>query len=313
MAEQSAGSLLMVRPSAFRGNEQTAVNNFFQAADSKLSQAAQHRAATDEFDNLVALLRNHGIEVLVVQDNETNDTPDSIFPNNRISTHADGSICIYPMFAANRRRERRLDVIAQLKSNGFVHKITRDFSHHELQNKFLEGTGSLVLDRANSIAYASISERTHPDVLIDFCGLMNYKLMSFHAYHTIEGKRQPIYHTNVMMCVGTSLAVICAECIDDHAERFEVLNLLQRSGKEIVKLSEKQIEKFAGNMLEVHNAKNEKIIVMSSRAFASLEAFQLQRIAKHCAIIHSPLDTIETCGGGSARCMMAEIFLPRKS
>ncbi|MDZ4823322.1 MAG: arginine deiminase-related protein [Flavobacteriales bacterium] len=313
MIFQTTDTVLLIRPVQFRANEETAVNNYFQAASVNASSQNINNRAQQEFDELVLLLRSHHINVLVMDDKKELDTPDSIFPNNWLSTHEDGTFCIYPMFAKNRRRERRDDVVAQLAISGFVHTSTHDFSHLESQKRFLEGTGSMVLDRVNRIAYSAISERTHLAALVEFSKKMNYQVVSFCANQTVDDARLPIYHTNVMMCIGSTLVLVCLDSLDNKQER-EALHLsLKKSNREIILLSETQVMQFAGNMLELRNTEGKKYFVMSTLAFQSLEFKQVHAIEKHGSILHSSLETIETCGGGSARCMIAEIFLPKRA
>lgn len=269
------------------------------------------KRAEVEFDGFVEILRSKGINIIVAEDIATSNTPDSIFPNNWVSFHDDGSVILYPMFAENRRRERRMDIIDQLNKD-FKIVLVDHFTKWEQEGKFLEGTGSMVLDHVNRLAYAAISDRTHEDVLHDFCDKRNYKAVAFHAYQTVGQERLPIYHTNVMMCVGEAFAVICLAAIDDQSERNLVVKSLEESNKEIIEIDENQNNHFAGNILQVVNSNGQRYIVMSDSAFESLQSGQLERFEDHGDIIHSNLNTIEKLGGGSARCMMAEVFLPRK-
>ena len=260
----------------------------------------------------VEKLRSNGIDVIVINDTLEPSTPDSIFPNNWISFHDDGVVGLYPMYAENRRLERRPEIIDQFSENGY--KITNiiDLSGAEETSKFLEGTGSLILDRGSRIAYAAISERTHPDVIKDFESAFGFEVVSFTANQTVDGKRLPIYHTNVMMALGHEFAVICLDTIDDQAERKMVVDSLENSGKEVIEISESQKAHFAGNMLQVENKSGDRFMVMSAAAYISLEEGQKNKILKYNKdIISSSLDTIEALGGGSARCMMAEVFLPK--
>lgn len=308
---QSTSSVLMIRPAHFRSNEQTAVNNFFQA-DSEVKVIDLNAKAQAEFDALVAKLTHAGIEVVVVNDTTDTDTPDAVFPNNWISFHENGDIVLYPMFAENRRLERREDIIEILEDQGFVVEEIMDYSAAEEDGYFLEGTGSMVLDRVNKKCYAALSDRTDEELTIEFCEDYEYNPVIFEAFQTVDGNRVPIYHTNVMMSVGTDFAVICHEAIDDKKERKMVLENLKDDGKEVILITEKQMHHFAGNMLEVANAKGEKFVVMSSQAYESLTKNQIQSLEKYAQIIHSDLTTIETNGGGSARCMIAEVFLPKE-
>ncbi|MBR08705.1 MAG: amidinotransferase [Rickettsiales bacterium] len=301
----------MIRPVSFYMNEQTAVNNYYQKKLEGLSNEQVQDKALSEFDGFVAKLRTAGVNVEVFDDTPDPSTPDSIFPNNWVSFHESGKVWLYPMYAINRRLERREDLLESL-SEKFEIESVDGFLDWEMDNKFLEGTGSLILDRQNKIAYAAISERTNPDVLADFMEKTGYTVVSFIANQTVNGQRLPIYHTNVMMCLGESFAVICADCIDDQKERQRVIDSLEKTNKEIVYITEEQKGRFAGNMLQVQNATGDKFVVMSRAAFTSLTEEQKEQLSKHGQLLHSSLDTIEALGGGSARCMMAEVFLPKK-
>lgn len=310
--KQITNVILMVRPVRFRMNEQTAVNNFFQEGLDLKNQTINAKAQ-QEFDSFVQVLRNKGVQVVVVNDTFDQDTPDSIFPNNWNSFHEDGTVALYPMFAENRRRERREDILETLEQEGFEITSVMDYTAAEADGLFLEGTGSIVMDRENRIAYCSLSDRADEGLFIEFCEDFEYTPVIFTAYQSVEGKRKPIYHTNVMMCLGEQLAVICLDAIDDKKERKNVAEHLLRNGKEIVLITEEQLHHFAGNMLQVEGRGGQRLMVMSSSAFKSLTADQVKTIEKYGQIVHSSLETIETCGGGSARCMMAEIFLPGKA
>ena len=307
---QTTNSILMIRPINFRMNEQTAVNNYFQE-DLSLRDSLINLKAQKEFDDYVDKLRKFGVEVIVVSDNQENDTPDSVFPNNWVSFHNDGTMAIYPMFAENRRLERREDIILELEKEGFLIENIVDYTSAEDQNIFLEGTGSMILDRQNKIAYCAISPRADEELFIEFCEDFEYTPVIFTANQTVDNSREAIYHTNVMMCIAETFSVICLSCIDDKKERKNVISHLKKSGKEIIDITEKQMHQFAGNMLQVKGKNNELFLVMSQAAFNSLTTEQIKKIEKHCNIISSSLETIETCGGGSARCMMAEVFLPK--
>lgn len=307
---QTTNSILMIRPINFRMNEQTAVNNYFQE-DLSLRDSLINLKAQKEFDDYVDKLRNFGVEVIVVSDNQENDTPDSVFPNNWVSFHNDGTMAIYPMFAENRRLERREDIILELEKEGFLIENIVDYTSAEDQNIFLEGTGSMILDRQNKIAYCAISPRADEELFIEFCEDFEYTPVIFTANQTVDNSREAIYHTNVMMCIAETFSVICLSCIDDKKERKNVISHLKKSGKEIIDITEKQMHQFAGNMLQVKGKNNELFLVMSQAAYNSLTTEQIKKIEKHCNIISSSLETIETCGGGSARCMMAEVFLPK--
>ena len=300
----------MIRPIAFELNEQTALDNHYQHEVEGLSDSRAQSLALQEFDDFVDKLRNTGVNVIVVNDTPESKTPDSIFPNNWISMHGNGAVVLYPMYAPNRRKERRVDILDILKDNGFRVDQVIDLSPSEVDGRILEGTGSLVLDHENSIAYACLSHRTNPEELSRWAELTNYQVVCFHALQDVEGVLWPIYHTNVMMSVGQELAVICADSIKDETERKQVLDSLNKTGKEILLISEAQKSSFAGNMLQVVNNKGEHILVMSTQAFESLNEEQIATIEKTNSILHSSLETIETLGGGSARCMMAEVFLP---
>jgi hypothetical protein len=293
-------------------NEQTAVNNFFQE-DLDLKNQTINAMAQQEFDSFVQVLRNKGVQVLVVNDTFEQDTPDSIFPNNWNSFHEDGTVALYPMFAGNRRRERREDILETVEQEGFEITSVMDYTAAEADGLFLEGTGSIVMDRENRIAYCSLSDRADEGLFIEFCEDFEYTPVIFTSYQSVDGKRKPIYHTNVMMCLGEQLAVICLDAIDDKKERKNVGEHLLRSGKEIVLITEEQLHHYAGNMLQVEGRGGQRLMVMSTSAFKSLTSDQVKSIEKFGQIVHSSLETIEICGGGSARCMMAEIFLPRKA
>jgi len=308
--KQITNNILMIRPVSFRYNEQTSVNNYYQQVLDDLSSEKTQRKAFLEFNNFVKKLESVGVNVIVVEDTKVPDTPDSIFPNNWVSFHSDGTLALYPMCAKNRRGERREDIlIALVDEYGFKIEGVKDFTEFEEHDKYLEGTGSMVLDRENKICYAAISIRTDKMAVIQFCEEFSYRLVCFTANQDVNGKRMAIYHTNVMMCVADKFAVICLEAIDSKDEREHIIETLIETGKEIIEITQEQKHRFAGNMLQVMG--NKPYLVMSNSAFGSLTNQQKNTIEKHCSIIHSPLDTIEACGGGSARCMMAEIFLPK--
>lgn len=305
---QTTDTVLMVEPIAFGFNAQTAENNYFQVQDE--SQNTQTKAL-EEFQNFVAKLREAGVRVLVAKDTLDPHTPDSIFPNNWVSFGEDGEVVLYPMFAPNRRVERRQDILDFVKTEGFeISKVT-DWSRFENENRFLEGTGSMIFDHPNKLAYGSVSLRLDEKLFIDFCESISYTPVVFHSYQTAGNERLPIYHTNVMMCVADQYVVICLDCIDDAQERKNVVETIENSGKEIIEISEGQMQQFAGNMLQVRNTEGTPFLVMSAAAKNSLTEEQLQNIEKYNAIISSDLTTIETNGGGSARCMLAEVFLPK--
>ena len=307
---QVTNTILMIRPVNFRMNEQTAVNNYFQEELEK-SEVSVNTKAQEEFDDFVAVLRGKGVNVIVIDDTLEPDTPDSIFPNNWVSFHANGTVGLYPMFAENRRNERREAVLELLEAEGFKIETIVDYTSAESQSIYLEGTGSLLIDRENQIVYCALSERAHDELIIEFCEDFDCLPVIFTANQSVAGKRLPIYHTNVMMCLAETFSVICLDTIDDKKERKNVVHRLKESGKEIITISEQQMHHFAGNMLQVLGADAKRFVVMSTQAYESLNAEQIAAIEKHCAILHSSLTTIETCGGGSARCMMAEVFLPQ--
>jgi len=308
--QQTTNTILMIRPVNFRMNEQTAVNNYFQE-DLDLKNAQINTKAQEEFDTFVNKLRAVGINVVVENDEVHLDTPDSIFPNNWVSFHSNGDIAKYPMFAKNRRRERRDEIFIRLEEEGFKIENIVDYSSAELDDVFLEGTGSLLLDRVNRKAYCALSPRADEDLFIEFCEDFEYTPVIFTANQTVEGQRLAIYHTNVMMCLAENFAVICLDTIDDKKERKNVVKHLKQDGKEIISITEAQMHQFAGNMLQLRGDNNQRYLVMSEAAHKSLTPSQIKSIEKHCSILSSSLETIETCGGGSARCMMAEVFLPR--
>lgn len=308
---QITNTILMIRPVNFRMNEQTAVNNYFmEDLDEKNNQINQK--AQGEFDAFVDTLKSSGVNVIVVNDTEEPDTPDSIFPNNWISFHENGTVGVYPMFAENRRNERREDILEILEEQGYLISNIMDYTAAEEEGIFLEGTGSVILDRVNGKAYCALSERADEELFIEFCEDFDCMPVIFTANQSVDGKRLPIYHTNVMMALGEDFAIICLDSIDDKKERKSVMDNLRNDKKEIIDITEQQMHNFAGNMLEVLGRNGQRLLVMSSAAFNSLDDSQVTAIEKRCKIVHSPLDTIEACGGGSARCMMAEVFLPKK-
>jgi hypothetical protein len=302
---QTTSHLLMIRPVNFGFNAETAVNNAFQVAGH--DTGAQQKALR-EFDAFVELLQQNGVDVTVIEDTPEPHTPDAVFPNNWISFHEDGTVVLYPMFAVNRRAERKPGVLDKIARKFLVSK-TVDLSNNEKEAVFLEGTGSMVLDRQHKIAYACLSPRTDYFVLIEFCEKMGYTAEIFDA---IDQNGRPIYHTNVMMCVANKYVVICMDAIAAEHEKEQVSATITRTGKEIIPISYSQMNHFAGNMLQVNNGRGEMLLVMSSQAFDALTKEQAEKLNIYNKIIHSPLTTIETNGGGSARCMMAEVYLPVK-
>lgn len=309
---QTTQTILMIRPIGFRMNEQTAVNNFFQE-DLEIKNAEINLKAQQEFDQYASVLRSKGVRVIVISDTDEFDTPDSVFPNNWISFHQNATVALYPMFAENRRLERRDDILDTLEEKGFIIDHVVDYTEAEKEGVFLEGTGSMILDRKNSKAYCALSPRADEELFIEFCEDFEYTPVVFRAYQTVNEDREEIYHTNVMMCIAETFAVVCTDTIDDAKERKNLVNHLKKDGKEVIAISEAQMHQFAGNMLQVKGMGDQLFLVMSSAAYHSLNAGQIKKIEKHCEIIHSSLETIETCGGGSARCMMAEIFLPQET
>ncbi len=291
----------MIRPVRFSYNEQTAESNSFQNIETKNHDVQQK--ALDEFDHMVDMLDENGITVFVVEDTIEPHKPDSIFPNNWVSFHENALVTLYPMQAKNRRLERRSDIIESLSQKFQIHDII-DLTAYEKENKFLEGTGSMVFDRDNKICYACISNRTNKELLEEFCKKFSYKLISFNAFDH-AGIR--IYHTNVVMCVGEKFMVICMDCIPDETKKMAIRNSTKKA---VIEISLQQLHHFAGNLLEVKNKNGEHILVMSEQAFSSLLPEQIAQLNKFARILPVPLYTIESNGGGSARCMMAEIFLP---
>ena len=306
---QTTDTVLMIEPIAFGYNAETAENNYFQVEQKGEDIQAK---ALAEFNAFVEKLRAKGIHVITIKDTLDPHTPDSIFPNNWVSFHKDGKVVLYPMFATNRRVERRVDIIESIQNQGFEVAEIDDWSSSENQSLFLEGTGSMIFDHDNKIAYGSVSLRLDEKLFREFCSKYGFTPVVFHSYQTVGEERLPIYHTNVMMCVADKFVVICLDCIDDETERKSVVETIKNSGKEIIEISEAQMQQFAGNMLQVQNKDGEKFLVMSQTAYQSLNQEQVSNIEKYCEIIYSDLNTIEVNGGGSARCMLAEVFLPKK-
>jgi hypothetical protein len=304
MIQQSANAVVMIRPFRFYPNPETASDNAFQRDVASTDADTISKAAQKEFDQAVAQLRNVGVTVHVFDDTASPEKPDAVFPNNWFSTHHDGRVALYPMYSAARRTERRRDVLDHLRKHYRVMDVV-DYSASEQQEKYLEGTGSLVLDHVNKIAYASLSQRTHSMVLKQFCHDFGYEAVTFQS-ESEEGR--PIYHTNVMMCVGSEFGLVGLETIADEAERTVVQNLLEATGKEVIDLTSGQIANFAGNAIELHNEKG-KLLVLSARAASALSDKQRAIVDRHAQLVEVPLPTIELAGG-SARCMMATIHLP---
>jgi hypothetical protein len=292
-------------------NEQTAVNNYYQKVLEHTLPETVNTKAVAEFDTMVKTLKNAGIQVIVVEDSKEFDTPDSIFPNNWISFLKNGTIGLYPMFAKNRRLERKASIIEAVEAEGFKIETVVDYTAAEDDGYYLEGTGSILLDRENQKAYCALSERADEELFIEFCEDFEYTPVVFSAYQTVNNKRELIYHTNVMMCLGTTFAVVCLASIDDKKERKNLLKHLHEDGKKVIEISEDQVNNFAGNMLQLKGTNGQSYLVMSQSALESLRPAQVQLLEAHATIISSKLDTIEACGGGSARCMMAEVFLPK--
>ncbi|CAA0241835.1 citrulline utilization hydrolase CtlX [Tenacibaculum maritimum] len=310
--KQTTNTILMVRPASFRMNEQTAINNYYQQEITEALPETINMKAQKEFDTFVEKLQSKGVNVIVIKDTRVPDTPDALFPNNWVSFHESGMVGVYPMFAENRRLERREDVLELLEEQNFEITSVVDYTSAEEESIFLEGTGSMILDRENRKAYCALSPRADEELFIEFCEDFEYTPIIFNANQTVAGKREAIYHTNVMMCIGETFAVICLESIDDKKEKKNVLKQLKSDGKEVIAITEKQVNEFAGNMLQVKGKEGAPLLVMSTSAYHSLTKEQVKKIERHTPIIHTSLETIETCGGGSARCMMAEVFLPNK-
>ena len=308
MKKQITNTVLMVRPVRFRMNEQTVVNNYFQEEMDLKNDEINHQAQ-QEFDVLVEKLRTVGVKVIVVDDIYEQNTPDSVFPNNWITFHQNGDVAIYPMFAENRRRERREDILDKVEAEGFDIENVYDYTDAEKENIFLEGTGAMILDRVNRKAYCALSPRADEELFIEFCEDFEYTPVIFKAYQQVNNEQLPIYHTNVMMALGVDFAVVCLDTITDKSERKNLLHHLKEDKKEVINITPEQMCQYAGNMLQVQG-KNSTYLVMSDAAYNALTPQQIQTIEKHTQILHSNLETIETCGGGSARCMMAEVFNP---
>lgn len=308
MKKQITDTVLMIRPVRFRTNEETIVNNYFQKGIN-ITQEEINRKAQQEFDTLVQKLREVGVHVIQVEDIYEQDTPDSIFPNNWISFHNNGDVAIYPMFAENRRRERREDILDIVEEAGFEIENVFDYTEAENEGIFLEGTGAMVLDRIHRKAYCALSPRASEELFIEFCEDFEYTPVIFRAFQKTDGELKPIYHTNVMMALGRTFAIVCLDTIKDKNERKNVLNHLKEDKKEIITISREQVDYYAGNMLEV-KGKERSYLVMSQTAYESLTPQQIEAIERHTQILYSDLSTIEICGGGSARCMLAEVFLP---
>ena len=309
MKKQITNTVLMVRPVRFRMNEETVVNNYFQE-EMDLKNEEINRQAQQEFDAFVHKLREVGVKVIGVDDIYEQNTPDSVFPNNWITFHQNGNVAIYPMFAENRRRERREDILDKVEEEGFLIENVYDYTDAEQENIFLEGTGAMVLDRVHRKAYCALSPRADEELFIEFCEDFEYTPVIFKAYQEVDGKQVPIYHTNVMMALGEDFAIVCLDTITNKSERKNLLHHLKEDKKEIISITPEQMCQYAGNMIQVQG-KDSTYLVMSDTAYNALSPQQIQTIEKYTQILHSNLETIETCGGGSARCMLAEVFNPR--
>lgn len=306
MKQQITDTVLMVRPASFGFNPVTAESNAFQNNETDLSTEEVQILAKQEFDQFVAKLGEAMVNVIVIEDTATPVKKDSVFPNNWFSTHADGTLVLYPMYAPMRRLERREDVLEQLGTSYRIAAL-KGLEAHEEEDRFLEGTGSLIFDRSNKLVYACRSIRTNEEVLDDFCAEMNYQKVLFDA---TDGEGQAIYHTNVMMAIGETFVVVCMDTIQDKEERLQLQEQFERTNKALIEISLEQMGSFAGNMLQVKNRDGDSFLVMSEQAYKSLTSEQITQIERHTNILYSPIYTIEKFGGGSARCMMAEIFLP---
>lgn len=306
MSVQTTNKVIMIEPVAFGFNPETAVNNFFQQEGDKPDRLIQQQAL-EEFRNMVKLLRDKGVQVMVYPDTAAPHTPDSIFPNNWISFQEDGRVVLYPMYAPNRRAERRTDFIQDVLGNRFSPSCMVDYSQFEAENVFLEGTGSMVLDRDHRIAYAALSERTDKKLFQHFCGDFGYRPVCFNAYQQAGSERLPVYHTNVLMCIADEFVVICFDSIDDEKEKDMLKSAFRETGKHIIEISEAQMHRFAGNMLQVRNTTGEKFLVMSQSAYDSLNQNQIAAFKSYNDLIVCPVPTIEKYGGGSVRCMMLEV------
>ena len=307
MGRQNANTVLMIEPVAFGFNAETEVNNFFQQKGNLSKDQVQFQALA-EFKGMVLKLQDKGIRVIEVKDTTETYTPDSIFPNNWVTFHEDGRVVVYPVFAQNRRLERQEHIIQQVIDAGFKFAEFSDYTCYENQNYFLEGTGSMVFDHDNRIVYAALSERTSYELLLGFCGDFGYSPVIFSAFQTVGKLRLPIYHTNVMLCVGNNFALVCLECIDNKEERENVIKSFHKTAKVIIAISEKQMNNFAGNMLQLQNEEGSRFLVLSETAYKTLEDSQINKLKSFNELIIVSVPTIEQYGGGSVRCMMAEVF-----
>lgn len=297
----------MVRPAAFGFNPETAANNFFQS-NLEINKATLQQKALAEFDGMVDTLRSHAINVIVIEDTKSPIKPDAVFPNNWLSTTPEGIVNVFPMFASNRREEKRDDILQQLSKN-FIVKSVQDWSEYEVEGRFLEGTGSMVIDHDNQLIYAAISERTNISVLEKFAATNNYQAVVFLA---TDKDGQAIYHTNVMMALGEQFCVLCEESIEEEWELIAVRQLLESTEHSIIPITREQMCSFAGNMLEVKNNNDEHFLILSQNAFDSLRKEQKRMLEAFATLVPIAVPTIEKVEGGSVRCMMAEIFLQKK-
>jgi hypothetical protein len=309
-AAQAADAVLMIRPAAFRGNPETAESNAFQRPPAVADPAAEQAAAAVEFEGLAGILREAGVETVVMDDTPEPPTPDAVFPNNWVSFHADGTAVLYPMMAPSRRLERRPEVLEQLsREHGFRIERVIDLSPREAAGRYLEGTGSMVLDRVNRVAYACLSPRTDLEVFAEACQALDYEPVAFTA---TDAEGVPVYHTNVLMCIGGDFAVLCEEAIRDGGQRAAVRRRLAASGHELITITLPQMAAFAGNLLELAGHDGERLLALSARANEALEPDQRAALAARCRLLPVPIATIEDGGGGSVRCMLAELHLPRR-
>ncbi len=298
----------MVRPAHFAFNEETAANNAFQSRDKHLPPEEMRRLAMQEFDGFVEQLREAGVDVIVAKDTATPIKPDAVFPNNWVTFHQEGFVVTYPMFAPTRRRERRRQIIDQVLKTGFAADRRLNYEFNEKRNRFLEGTGSIIFDHQHRLAYACLSPRTDEQLLQDLCQEIGYEAVTFRS---ADANGQDVYHTNVMMALGETFVVICLDSVRDPAERQMLEQKFAETNKEIVAITLPQMNAFAGNMLQVSTTSGQPLLVMSSTAHQALMPEQISTLQKHTQLLHVPITTIETYGGGSARCMMAEVFLPK--
>jgi hypothetical protein len=299
----------MIEPVAFARNPDSArTNAFMRDASGRMPDELQS-SALREFQALVGRLESEGVEVLIFRDSVDSPSPDAIFPNNWVSFHENGQVILYPMEPPNRRRERRREILDWLSTEmGFRVSEVVDLSFHETEGRFLEGTGSMVFDRPGKTVYASASPRTTPSLLREYGERFGLEVVSFRAY---DAEGIPVYHTNVVLALGPGVAVLCSEAIRDPSERRGVVKSLENGGREVVEITMEQLYAFAGNMLAVENSRQETLLVMSERAFSSLRKAELLKLGRHARLVQSPIPTIEDFGGGSVRCMLAEVFLPR--